>query len=863
MQNLMQQHTPPRDSAMTSAFEDAVKGKGLSLNADELLEKLRADREAERSQQDSQGFSVEMTWDDGDLDNVQAAREKAIRDREQQLNAPDVPDAPPSPQGRAAAPAPEIDIDSDDSDFGEQVKEQRLMSPSVAARPQATPARTRAQPFRSHARARPAARPAPAREPETALPMSHRPVSMTPLAASLLQHADFDPGYDSDFGVIEEEEEEETPVDARAPHAPRPADWAAIESDDCTSGDEDDFAVPSRASLALSPKLAAKAAAALPTPSTSAAPSLSTTSSTAGPAARPSIALPRAPTRVPPALPVPALPSTASGSASGSTTPATTPVSTSTRASTLVRPSVSLPRPPTQPSASNSSTTSTGSAEASRSSVSAIAAMFAAKANPSPASSHTSSFSSAAARPPPRLGPHDEEEDEDEDEDDRPYEIDPALLGGRPAPPPIRAPTFTPMQLHAKPLPASVAPTPAPATPLPARAAPGDSSAPATPLLSPAAFHTVAVLSPAQPAAQQSSLLARELTDSGVLRVLRRPASQPKRTGGTGKMVQAKVWFPQGVCLPVTAWSDMTVQAVVALALELYLEAHPAQGMSSDAAQYEARIYDEEEGEADTDMPALQPEAVFAKLGVEQLAVVPLSVSDLDEDDEDAGVTVFGPGGVSALDYDSDFGEFSTDASGPTPRANATPRSRLTIAASAAVPASAVPAPLPSPLQQAELEDADDYTAGPGPAARSSQPEAPPLPPTTPTSHEEMQFLVHALYARVTAASASEYSEWRVIKTNSKGKRQERWMGLDRHNIHNRAAPKAKEKTGLFSGLGVSRETRPVLSILHCAVAPDSLRCFSISYKNDDRVDTRLYEVDTPLACAEIVAKLRYLINNP
>ena len=75
--------------------------------------------------------------------------------------------------------------------------------------------------------------------------------------------------------------------------------------------------------------------------------------------------------------------------------------------------------------------------------------------------------------------------------------------------------------------------------------------------------------------------------------------------------------------------------------------------------------------------------------------------------------------------------------------------------------------------------------------------------------------------------------------------------------------PRDKEKNSLFSKLPVSRESRPVLSISHCAVSKDSLLAFSISYKNDDRVDTRLYEVATVQECADIVARIRYLINNP
>jgi len=133
------------------------------------------------------------------------------------------------------------------------------------------------------------------------------------------------------------------------------------------------------------------------------------------------------------------------------------------------------------------------------------------------------------------------------------------------------------------------------------------------------------------------------------------------------------------------------------------------------------------------------------------------------------------------------------------------------------------------------------------------------------TSLDSVEKYVHELYTNMSHQSAGKPAEYRVFKFNEKGKRQERYFGLDRDTIYNKNTPTSKFNT--FSKLmNISKTTRPINSILHVRIAPDNLRIFTIAFKetaDSGSVTKRGYEVESVMTCAEIVAKLRFLINNP
>lgn len=127
--------------------------------------------------------------------------------------------------------------------------------------------------------------------------------------------------------------------------------------------------------------------------------------------------------------------------------------------------------------------------------------------------------------------------------------------------------------------------------------------------------------------------------------------------------------------------------------------------------------------------------------------------------------------------------------------------------------------------------------------------------------------------------TASAYCEYRVIKTNQRGKRQPRIFGMDRHRIYNKTQSGGDEAdpgaSGVFSFIqrrigtepGVSRATRDINTIASVHVVSLRPTCFCIAFKEsaarDSKVaQTREYELETKMECAEIVAKLRFLISH-
>jgi hypothetical protein len=107
--------------------------------------------------------------------------------------------------------------------------------------------------------------------------------------------------------------------------------------------------------------------------------------------------------------------------------------------------------------------------------------------------------------------------------------------------------------------------------------------------------------------------------------------------------------------------------------------------------------------------------------------------------------------------------------------------------------------------------------------------------------------------------SASTYSEYRVIKTNERGKRQIRVLGIDAVKIYNKHVTKNGHRRRLME---VMRAYRAIKSVSSVIIHPENALCFTIYFREKGKIISREYEAETKMECAEIVAKIRFLSNH-
>ena len=145
-------------------------------------------------------------------------------------------------------------------------------------------------------------------------------------------------------------------------------------------------------------------------------------------------------------------------------------------------------------------------------------------------------------------------------------------------------------------------------------------------------------------------------------------------------------------------------------------------------------------------------------------------------------------------------------------------------------------------------------TLGPGLTSSSSSAS----PAATTSSHSSLSFssLPHPDHFLWTVDTASAYSEYRVVKTNQRGKRQHRMFGIDRHKVYNKHVSSAGHRRRI--SFEVTRAYRWIRSI-HSITAHSTT--FTIQYhEKGGKLTQRQYETETRMECAEIVAKIRFLM---
>jgi hypothetical protein len=110
--------------------------------------------------------------------------------------------------------------------------------------------------------------------------------------------------------------------------------------------------------------------------------------------------------------------------------------------------------------------------------------------------------------------------------------------------------------------------------------------------------------------------------------------------------------------------------------------------------------------------------------------------------------------------------------------------------------------------------------------------------------------------------TASTLQEWVVIKTNTRGRRQERIMGIDQLFIHNRRLGEAR---GANRGLNAVKRLiggqteRAIKDVVDIKFLPSNPAAFRITYKEGEEKVSLDYEAQTSKDAAEIVAKIQYI----
>jgi len=148
--------------------------------------------------------------------------------------------------------------------------------------------------------------------------------------------------------------------------------------------------------------------------------------------------------------------------------------------------------------------------------------------------------------------------------------------------------------------------------------------------------------------------------------------------------------------------------------------------------------------------------------------------------------------------------------------------------------------------------------------------------PTAPQPEEEVKFDPQRLY--MTKAQACAYQEFEVIKTNRRGRKQKRILGIDQHRVYNMTESQAREMQKLattghakasqiirnkIEGLFKSVTHHPeilITNILGVEQDGRNLKEFTLEYKEGDESKKKRYELENSSKVTEVVAKITKLM---
>lgn len=108
-----------------------------------------------------------------------------------------------------------------------------------------------------------------------------------------------------------------------------------------------------------------------------------------------------------------------------------------------------------------------------------------------------------------------------------------------------------------------------------------------------------------------------------------------------------------------------------------------------------------------------------------------------------------------------------------------------------------------------------------------------------------------------TEATANAYQQWNVVKKNKFGIKQERIFGVDGKKVYN--AKRGQLRGGNVAG--VQRAERDISSIVKIERLNHDEKTFRITWCDNNDIYYIEYTCDTSRECAEIVAKVKFLLN--
>lgn len=129
---------------------------------------------------------------------------------------------------------------------------------------------------------------------------------------------------------------------------------------------------------------------------------------------------------------------------------------------------------------------------------------------------------------------------------------------------------------------------------------------------------------------------------------------------------------------------------------------------------------------------------------------------------------------------------------------------------------------------------------------------------------------------KITKAQACAYQEFIVIKTNKRGKRQNRVLGVDQLRLYNMTPFQAKQNQNIKQkavGKGQMRKKLegifkrvthhpeiPIANIHKIEQDANNLSCFYIEYTEGNNRKNKLYETENSIIAAEVMAKISQLM---
>lgn len=102
--------------------------------------------------------------------------------------------------------------------------------------------------------------------------------------------------------------------------------------------------------------------------------------------------------------------------------------------------------------------------------------------------------------------------------------------------------------------------------------------------------------------------------------------------------------------------------------------------------------------------------------------------------------------------------------------------------------------------------------------------------------------------------------EWRVVKTNERGRRQARVLGVDAQHVYNYKPQEKRTVLGLlgFKTRGVEKQSRLLLSLQAVSIDDDDPVKFSLVFaESGEPEDCLYYEASSPEVCEEIVGRIK------